>query len=76
MTPEEIINLLDEEFYKENSYYLSLTEPEEFAKQVAIKFGKLAFEAAREQRPLAKDYAYHTFEDYLKELYGETTKKT
>jgi hypothetical protein len=35
---EEFMNKIDEDFYKENNYYLSITEPESFAKIVAIEF--------------------------------------
>ena len=35
---EELMNKIDEDFYKENYYYLSITEPESFAKIVAIEF--------------------------------------
>ena len=48
MSIQEICDLIDENFYKENSYYLSITDPEEFAKQVALEFGKQCFEAGRE----------------------------
>ena len=83
MTPEEIINKIDEGFYKENFYYLSITEPEEFAKRVAEEFGQQCFEAGRKIIPFPNpniDYAiddpadweeckFKTFEEYLKELY-------
>jgi hypothetical protein len=40
MNIQEICDLIDENFYKENNYYLSINNPEEFAKQVALEFGK------------------------------------
>jgi hypothetical protein len=43
---EKLMNKIDEDFYKENNYYLSITEPESFAKIVAIEFAKLHVEAA------------------------------
>ena len=46
---EEIANKIDEDFYKENFYYLSLTNPQEFAEKVAIEFAKLHVEAALKQ---------------------------
>jgi len=35
---EKIMNKIDEDFYKENNYYLSITDPKSFAKKVAIEF--------------------------------------
>jgi hypothetical protein len=35
---EELMNKIDEDFYKENNYYLSITDPKSFAKILAIKF--------------------------------------
>lgn len=46
VTAEEIANKIDEDFYKENSYYLSLTSPQEFAEKVAIEFAKIHVKAA------------------------------
>lgn len=72
---EEIINKVDEYFYKENSYYLSNSEPEKFAKQVAINFGKLAFDAGVKLTWKTtgdysgyESYKYKTYEDFLKEI--------
>ena len=74
---EEIINKVDEDFYKENSYYLSYTEPEKFAKQVAINFGKLAFEAGNNQYwddggTGCLEFKYYEYEDFLKEIENES----
>jgi len=74
---DKICEEIDEEFYKENSYYLSITEPEEYAKQVALRFGKMCFEAGRDSKKIynpEKDgklemitiiVEYKSFEDYL-----------
>lgn len=76
MTIEQICSLVDETFYKKNNYYLSLTNPEEFAEQVALKFGKQCFEVGREltegwESKMYDVKMYSTFEDYLKSLeYG------
>jgi hypothetical protein len=35
---EELMNKIDEDFYKENNYYLSITDPKSFAKIVSIEF--------------------------------------
>jgi hypothetical protein len=35
---EKIMNKIDEDFYKENNYYLSITDPKSFAEKVAIEF--------------------------------------
>ena len=48
MNLQEICDLIDENYYKANNYYLSINEPEEFAKRVALEFGKQCFEAGRE----------------------------
>ena len=48
MNIHEICDLIDENYYKANNYYLSINEPEEFAKRVALEFGKQCFEASRE----------------------------
>lgn len=45
-TVKELIDKIDEDFYKKNSYYLSISNPEKFAKTIAIKFAKLHVEAA------------------------------
>ena len=78
---EEIINKVDEDFYKENSYYLSNTEPEKFAKQVAITFGKLAFDAGTKNGIKTADKRWLStnkfikpllnYEDFLKEIEDE-----
>ena len=31
---EKIMNKIDEDFYKENNYYLSITDPKSFAEKV------------------------------------------
>jgi hypothetical protein len=76
MKLEEIINQIDEDFYKENSYHLSITDPEEFATQVAIKFGEQCFEAGREPEygwagKMEGNPQYENYEDYLNELYDK-----
>ena len=38
---EDMIEVIDEKFHNENGYYLSETNPVEFAKTVAIEFAKL-----------------------------------
>ena len=70
MTIEEIIEDLDEEYYKKNNYYLSITEPERFAKGVAIKFGRQCFEVAASGVMVSPETVmdFDTFEDYLKFL--------
>ena len=45
-TAEELINKIDDEFYEKNSYYLSISNPDLFAKTIAIEFAKLHVEAA------------------------------
>jgi hypothetical protein len=45
-TVEELINKIDDEFYEKNSYYLSISNPDLFAKTIAIEFAKLHVEAA------------------------------
>ena len=47
MNLQEICDSIDENYYKANNYYLSINEPEEFAKRVALEFGKQCFEAGR-----------------------------
>ena len=72
MSIQEICDLIDENLYKENSYYLSITDPEEFAKQVALEFGKQCFEAGRDKEYDKVDGDYYDkfrdFDDYLKSL--------
>ena len=80
MNLQEICDLIDENYYKTNNYYLSINEPEEFAKQVALEFGKQCFEAGRENKRIynpEKDgileaitiiVEYKSFEDYLETL--------
>ena len=41
---EKIMNKIDEDFYKENNYYLSITDPKSFAEKVAIEFAKMHIE--------------------------------
>ncbi len=84
MNLQEICDLIDENFYKENNYYLSINNPEEFAKQVALEFGKQCFEASRENKRIynpEKDdklemitliIEFKTFEDYLKSLENDS----
>ena len=38
---DDVIEVIDEKFHNENGYYLSETNPVEFAKTVAIEFAKL-----------------------------------
>ena len=45
-TVEELINKIDDEFYEKNSYYLSISNPDLFAKTIAIEFAKLHVEEA------------------------------
>lgn len=46
LTVKEVINKIDEDFYKENNYYLSITNSEEFAEKIAISIAKLHVVAA------------------------------
>ena len=73
MNIQEICDLIDENFYKENNYHLSITDPEEFAKQVALEFGKQCFEAALNGKLVSLETVmdFETFEDYLKSLENE-----
>ena len=77
MNIQEICNWVDTIFYKENNYYLSITNPQEFAKEVALRYGRQCFEAGREASYIAAELyieellendklQYQTFEDYLK----------
>ena len=71
MNLQEICDLIDENYYKANNYYLSINEPEEFAKRVALEFGKQCFEAGYESgydEAQGDGPLYETFEDYLKSL--------
>ena len=70
MNIQEICDLIDENFYKENNYYLSINNPEEFAKQVALEFGKQCFDAALNGKLVSPETVmdFETFEDYLKSL--------
>lgn len=80
MNIQEICDLIDENYYKANNYYLSINEPEEFAKRVALEFGKQCFEAGRDSKKIynpEKDgilevitiiVEYKSFEDYLETL--------
>lgn len=64
-TVKELVNKIDEDFYKKNSYYLSKTEPETFAIQVALEFAKLHVEACIEEikkKAKTKDEV-HTYHD-------------
>lgn len=63
MTVEEIIEEIDNEFQKENGYWLSTAIPIEFAAQVAIKFAKLK---CAEQRTICADNA-----EMIIEIIGE-----
>ncbi len=45
-TAEELINKIYDEFYETNGYYLRISNPEIFAKTIAIEFAKLHVEAA------------------------------
>ena len=65
MNIQEICDLIDENFYKENNYYLSINNPEEFAKQVALEFGKQCFEAGITCFEENNELEYSNFEDYL-----------
>ena len=71
MSIQEICDKIDENFYKENNYYLSITLPEEFAKQVALEFGKQCFEAGITCFEENNELEYSNFEDYLKSLKNE-----
>lgn len=73
MNIQEICDLIDENFYKENNYYLSINNPEEFAKQVALEFGKQCFDAALNGKLVSFETImdFETFEDYLKSLENE-----
>jgi hypothetical protein len=82
MNLEKLIEQIDENYYKINNYYLSITHSEEFAKRVALEFGKRCFEASREASYIAAEMyieellendklQYQTFEDYLKSLENE-----
>lgn len=46
ITIEQLIDKIDDAFYKKNDYYLSETASETFAEIVAIEFAKLHVEAA------------------------------
>jgi hypothetical protein len=59
ITIEELIEKLDEDFYKKNSYYESLTSPETFAKRVALEFARLHV-----QQALKNAYDCHTFKGW------------
>ena len=37
MNIQEICNWVDTIFYKEKNYYISITNPQEFAKEVALR---------------------------------------
>jgi len=74
MNLKKLIEQIDEDYYKSNSYYLSLTDPKEFAKRVALEFGKQCFEAgfimgARSE--FGGGFDQPNFEDYLKSLENE-----
>ena len=43
---EEIIERVDREWFEENHFFLSASQPTEFAKVVAIEFGKILLEEA------------------------------
>jgi len=45
-TVKDLIDKIDEDFYAKHSYCLSISNPELFAKTVAIEFAKLHVEAA------------------------------
>ena len=72
MNIQEICDLIDENYYKANNYFLSINEPEEFAKRVALEFGKQCFEAGRDKEYDKVDGDYYDkfrdFDDYLKSL--------
>ena len=53
---DEIITKVDEDFYKANSYYQSLTKPESFAIQVALEFAKHILEEAAENAEVEEHY--------------------
>ncbi len=46
ITAEALAEVIDEEYYKENHYYWSATEPITFAAEVAIQLSKLHVEEA------------------------------
>ncbi len=46
ITARQLAEMIDEEFYLENHYYWSKTEPTAFAEEVAIRFAKMIAQAA------------------------------
>lgn len=52
---EELINKIDNEFYEKNSYYLSISNPDLFAKTIAIEFAKLHVEAALKEASISAE---------------------
>jgi neutral trehalase len=67
ITAEEVALKLDSEFYKENGYYLSVTEPIIFACKVALVYAELhrkeclkqASEKARKQHVCTGGASYY-----------------
>lgn len=59
LTAEALAEIIDTDFYKENHYYWSQTEPITFAAEVALQFARLqvqeALKAATEKASLIKD---------------------
>tara|TARA_R110000868_G_scaffold345724_1_gene606838 strand:- start:16 stop:270 length:255 start_codon:yes stop_codon:yes gene_type:complete len=58
MTIRELIDKIDEDFFKVNSYYLSITQPELFAEKVAIEFAKYHVQLALENVNITIDEVY------------------
>jgi neutral trehalase len=63
---EDVIFVIDEKFHDENGYYLSNSNPTEFAKIVAIEFAKLHCTQALKQANESAD-ANVTFLNWLAE---------
>lgn len=83
MDLQKLIEEIDENYYKENNYYLSLLSPETFAKQVALEFGKQCFEAGyyagnykcrmSKGSAIMNNIISEDFEKYLKNLENDNT---
>ena len=59
MTAEETVQIIDNNFFKQNNYYLSNTTPIYFAELTAIEFAKFHVKQALLQ---ASENAIYTFE--------------
>lgn len=62
MKIKELIDKVDSEFYKENNYYLSITNPEIFTQTVAKIFAKFHVELALKEA--SKKVNYHYLYEY------------